>query len=118
MEEMKSRVYILVDEQNRVIRLEGEYSLPTDLTDWILIEEGAPCDRLNLAQSHYLEKSLMTEDGIYQYKWNGESVVERTEEEIEADREAMPKPEESTEDLVLELMADHEERICYLELGI
>lgn len=38
-----------------MLRLEGEYSLPADLTGWTLIEEGVPCDRLNLAQSHYLD---------------------------------------------------------------
>ena len=31
----KSRVYILTDEAGRVLRLEGEYSLPADLTGWI-----------------------------------------------------------------------------------
>lgn len=29
-----------------------------------------------------------------------------------------PEPEETTEDLLLEMAADHEERICMLELGI
>lgn len=45
MTEIKSHVYILTDEAGRVLRLEGEYSLPADLTGWTLIEEGAPCDR-------------------------------------------------------------------------
>ena len=31
--EMKSRVYIKVDEQGRILRCEGEYTLPADLTD-------------------------------------------------------------------------------------
>ena len=29
--EMKSRVYIKVDEQGRITRCEGEYTLPSDL---------------------------------------------------------------------------------------
>lgn len=86
----KSRVYILIDSKNRITRLEGEYSLPSDLEGWILIEEGDPCDRLNLAQTHYLDKSLMTEDGIYQYKWNGKKVLERTEAEMDEDRSEIP----------------------------
>ena len=90
MEEMKSRVFILTDEQNRVIRIEGEYTLPQDLKDWILIEEGEPCDRLNLAQTHYLEKGLMTDDGIYQYKYIDDTVTERTQAEIDADRQDIP----------------------------
>ena len=28
------------------------------------------------------------------------------------------KPEETTEEFILEVMADHEERICHMELGI
>ena len=62
----KSRVYIRTDDHVRITRCEGEYTLPSDLDGWILIEEGQPCDRLNLAQSHYFDGG--------------------TEEELEADR--------------------------------
>lgn len=85
----KSRVYALVDENNRVTRIEGGYTLPADITGWIFIDEGYG-DRFNLAQTHYLEKTLTTEDGIYQYKFVNNEIVERTAEEIEADREAIP----------------------------
>lgn len=83
---MKSRVYIKVDEQCRIVRCEGEYTLPSDLDGWTLIEEGRPCDRLNLAQSHYFPGGLYTMDGIPRYKWDGSAAVERTEEELEEDR--------------------------------
>ena len=89
MDENKSKVYIRIDDNNRVTRIEGGYTTPADLTDWILIDEGTG-DKYNLCQSHYLEKSLMTEDGIYQYKYVNGEVVERTAEEIEADRQAIP----------------------------
>ena len=89
MEETKSRVYILTDEQNRVIRIEGEYTLPDDLEGWILIDEGEG-DKYNLAQSHYLEKGLMTDDGIYQYKYVDDTITERTQEEMDADRQDIP----------------------------
>ncbi len=36
----KSRVYVQTDETGRVLRLEGEYSLPTDLAGWTKIDEG------------------------------------------------------------------------------
>lgn len=94
----KSRVYILTDEAGRVLRLEGEYSLPADLTGWTLIEEGAPCDRLNLAQSHYLPKPLLTEDGLCRYKLADGEIVERSEEELEAEREELPEPETAPEE--------------------
>ena len=67
----KSRVYILTDEAGRVLRLEGEYSLPADLEGWVLIEEGPACDRLNLAQSHYLDGPLYDYQGRPRYRWDG-----------------------------------------------
>lgn len=97
-ERPKSRVYILTDEAGRVLRLEGEYSLPADLTGWTLIEEGAPCDRLNLAQSHFLPKPLWTEDGFCRYKLADGEIVERSEEELEAEREELPEPETAPEE--------------------
>ena len=89
----KSRVYILTDDENRITRLEGEYTLPSDLDGWILVEEGEPCDRLNLAQTHYLQKTIFEDHGIPQYKWDGTEIIERTEEEIEADIALIPLPE-------------------------
>lgn len=92
MQTPKSRVYVLTDAQGRITRIEGEYTLPADLTDWVLVEEGASCDRLNLAQTHYLDKPLYTQDGVMRYKLEGGKVVERTAEEIEADKAKLPKP--------------------------
>ena len=98
--EMKSHVYIKADDHNRIIRCEGEYTLPSDLTDWILIEEGAPCDRLNLAQSHYFDGGLYTMDGIPRYRLDGSAAVLRTEEELEADRAARPAPPPTTDERI------------------
>lgn len=92
MQTPKSRVYVLTDAQGRLTRIEGEYTLPSDLTDWVLVEEGASCDRLNLAQTHYLDKPLYTQDGVMRYKLVDGKVVERTAEEIEADKAKLPKP--------------------------
>ena len=75
MEEMKSRVFIWVNDDNFITRLEGEYSLPDDLSDAILIDEGEPSDERNLAQTHFLEKPLINDNGEYNYKYiNGEIV--------------------------------------------
>jgi len=95
----KSRVYALVDENNRVTRIEGEYTLPNDLSGWVQIDEGYG-DKYNLAQTHYLDKPLTTEDGIYRYKYEDGEIVERTEEELEADIQevqATPSPYEALE---------------------
>lgn len=86
--EAKSHVYILVDDSGRVTQIEGECSLSNihDLSKAILVEEGAPCERLNHAQNHYLPKPLYTGDWLYRYKWTGTKIVERTAKELEADR--------------------------------
>ena len=91
MQTPKSRVYVLTDAQGRITRIEGEYTLPVDLTDWVLVEEGAPCDRLNLAQTHYLDKPLY-DGAVLRYKFVDGKVVERAAEEIEADKAKLPKP--------------------------
>ena len=91
----KSKVYIQTDTEGRIVRCEGEYALPADLDGWTLIEEGPPCDRLNLAQSHYFDGGLYTMDGIPRYRWDGSAAVMRTDEEMEADRAAIPDPKPS-----------------------
>ena len=90
MENTKSKVYILTDEQGRVIRCEGGYTMQNiqNIEDWIFIDEGTG-DKYNLCQTHYFDGGLYTDNFVPRYKWCGESVVERTKEEIETD-----KPEE------------------------
>ncbi len=90
MQTPKSRVYVQTDSENRVLRLEGEYSLPADLTGWTKIDEGSG-DRFSLAQSHYLDKPLY-DGAVLRYKLVDGKVVERTAEEIEADKAKLPKP--------------------------
>lgn len=90
MQTPKSRVYVLCDSESRVLRLEGEYSLPADLTGWTKIDEGNG-DKYALAQSHYLAKPLY-DGAVPRYKLVDGKVVERTAEEIEADKAKLPKP--------------------------
>ena len=95
----KSRVYILLDEKKRIVRIEGEYSLPPDLTGWVQIDEGYG-DRFSLAQSHYLDGGLYTMQGIPRYKYENGACVLRSEDELAADRDALPKPQPSQLDRV------------------
>lgn len=116
MQTHKSRVYVLCDSESRVLRLEGEYSLPNDLTNWIKVDEGYG-DKYALAQSHYLAKPLY-DGAVPRYKLVAGKVVERTAEEIEADKAALPKPEPTAEDDTNAMMVDHEYRLTLLELGL
>ena len=52
-------------------------------------------DRFSLAQSHYLDGGLYTMKGIPRYKYEGGACVLRSEAEIAADRDALPKPQPS-----------------------
>ena len=88
----KSKVYIQIDADGRILRCDGGYTTPSDLTGWIEIDEGTG-DKYNLCQSHYFVGGLYTMDGIPRYRWDGSAAVERTEEELEADRAARPEPE-------------------------
>ena len=113
----KSKVYIQTDDQGRILRCEGGYTTPSDLTGWIEIDEGTG-DKYNLCQSHYFDGGLYTMDGIPRYRWDGSAAVLRTEEELEVDRAARPAPPPTTEEVLLELAADHEARLCEIELGV
>lgn len=85
MNEATSKVYVQTDKQNRIIRCEGGYTTPDDLTGWVQIDEGTG-DKYNLCQSHYFDGGIYTRDGIPRYKLADGAPVLRSEEEIEADR--------------------------------
>lgn len=93
MEGFTSKVYVYTDEKNRISRCEGGYTIGNikDFAGWTLIDEGNG-DRYNLCQSHYFKGGLYTEDGIPRYKLVDGKAQERTEDEIAADRAAIPAP--------------------------
>ena len=92
----KSKVYILLDAQNSVLRCEGGYTMSNidDVSEWTYIDEGTG-DKYNLCQSHYLDGGLHTMQGIPRYKYEDGACVLRSEAEIAADRDALPKPQPS-----------------------
>ena len=87
----KSKVYIQTDIEGSILRCEGGYTTPADLTSWIEIDEGTG-DKYNLCQNHYFDGGLYTSDRIPRYHWDGTKVILRSEEEMEADRAAIPVP--------------------------
>lgn len=86
-ETQKSKVYIKVDAKGRILRCDGGYTTPADLTSWTYIDEGTG-DRFNLCQSHYFDGGLYTMDGIPRYKLQDGVPVLRSDDEIAADRAA------------------------------
>lgn len=98
----KSKVYIQTDTDGRILRCEGGYTTPSDLTGWTEIDEGTG-DKYNLCQSHYFSGGLYTMDGIPRYRWDGSAAVLRTEEELEADRAARPAPPPTTDERIATL---------------
>ena len=94
MDELQSKVYIQTDTDGRILRCEGGYTTPDDLTGWLVIDEGTG-DRYNLCQSHYFEGGLYTMDGIPRYRWDGTQAALRTEDELEVDRQIAMQPTEA-----------------------
>lgn len=82
--DMKSKVYIQTDTEGRILRCDGGYTTPADLTDWTYIDEGTG-DRYNLCQGNYFDGGLYTDDGIPRYKLVNGAPVLRSEDELEAD---------------------------------
>ena len=81
-------VYIKTNTNNFVTAINSSAFL-SDFTDWIEIDEGTG-DKYHHAQGNYLPKSLMTDDGVYQYTYTDGELQERTEEEIQKERDARP----------------------------
>ncbi len=101
------KVYVKVNENNCVTDVNSSVFLDS-VSDWLEIDEGLG-DKYSHAQGNYFDTSLMNEQGIYIYKWTGTEVVKRTDEEIQADIDALPtqKPSE-TEMLKAQLNAQIE----------
>lgn len=96
MFEYYNRHYITIDEQDRITAGWRDGPQPDrDTTDAICIsEQGSYQFRVGGEEN----PPLRTMDGIPLYRWDGEQVVARTEEEIEADRAAIPTPPPSPQE--------------------
>lgn len=93
MDEMfYNKHYITVDEQNRIVDgFSNAFRQPTD-TDACINEQGGY--QFRLFPDGEENPSLLDWDGMIPlYKWENGEVVKRTEEEVEADRAALPVPE-------------------------
>lgn len=118
MEMKKSKVYVLLNSEGYITRIDGGYTIGniTAPENWVLIDEGNG-DRYNLCQGNYFPQPIRTMGGAYCYKLVNGQPVECSAEEIAAQEEALkpvPTPslenrvevlESTTDDMIL-LMAD------------
>ena len=70
----KTKVYIKVDENNNIIDINSDIFIE-DTGGWIFIDDGHG-DKYDHAQSSYLNKPLINEDGTYNYKFINDEIIE------------------------------------------
>ena len=96
-------VMIKIDGKNRIIAIDSD-SFIQDKSEWIEIDRGYG-DKYYHAQTQYLSTPLINLDGFYRYKFINNEILERTEEEIQQDKEEIVTPmtnQERIEQLELE----------------
>ena len=74
MEEQPIKVYIKVNSNNEVIDINSEIFIQ-DLTNWIYIDSGFG-DKYAHAQSQYLDKPLINEDGQFTFKYINNKITQ------------------------------------------
>lgn len=83
LQEQPYKVLVRVDSAGRVVAINSSaFALDTDC--WTEIDSGYG-DRYHHAQGNYLPGPLMDDRGIYRYKLKDGEVVERTQDEMDAD---------------------------------
>lgn len=106
-------VYIRIDDTNMIVDINSNTFL-TDVSDWIEIDRGFG-DKYHHAQGNYFPKPIYEERGIPVYKYVDGEVLERTQEEIDADyHEPVPQPSE-TDIALVELAALESENAARLD---
>ncbi|MGI6224810.1 MAG: hypothetical protein ACOYJ1_01005 [Peptococcales bacterium] len=85
------KVYVKTDAEGRITAINSDAFIPAEeLSSWTYIDEGSG-DKYHHAQGNYFtEKPLYSEQGIPNYKLIGGAVLFRTDEEIQADVDAIP----------------------------
>ena len=78
------------DDQNRITAINSSAFIP-DPSGWVEIDSGYG-DKYHHAQGNYFDNPIMDERGIKRYKLVDGKPVERTQDEMDADWEARPKP--------------------------
>lgn len=83
------RVYVQTDEGGRITAINSNAFVPAE---WGTEIDSGFGDKYHHAQGNYFPGGVYTDDGIPRYKLVEGKAQERTEEEIQADRDAIPAP--------------------------
>ena len=83
--------YIRVDEHNRIFAGFSNAFQQPEPDDILINPEGGY--QFRLFSDGEENPQLIDEHGIPLYRWDGEKVIKRTTEELQADRDAIPLPE-------------------------
>ena len=78
-----NKVYIQVDSQNRITAINSDQFI-NNLRNWIYIDRGEG-DKYLHAQNNYFRLPIITENGIYRYKYENNVIKERSVKEITQD---------------------------------
>lgn len=105
------KVYVKTDDKNRITAVNSSAFL-SSLEGWQEIDSGFG-DKYHHAQGNYFDQPIMDDRGIYRYKLVEGAVVERSQEEMDADYiPPVPVPDNN------QRIADLEAAIAALEEGI
>lgn len=96
-------VYVTVRDDGAIIAINSDGFI-ADVTGWTKIDEGSG-DRFHHAQGNYLAGPAFDERGIPRYKLVDGEVVERTQEEMDAEVAVLP-PAPATVDERLDELHD------------
>lgn len=107
-------VYVQTDEQGRITAVNSSAFVGAD---WGTEIDQGYGDKYHHAQGNYFPQPIYTEDGIPRYKLEAGKAVERTEEEIQADRAALPEPEPTENEKLRRRVAELENQILTMKLG-
>lgn len=85
-----AKVYIQTDDRQRAVDINSDIFL-ADTDGWIEVDEGEG-DKYAHAQGNYFDPPLLEEHGVPLWAWDGEQVVRRSDEDVQADIDALPPP--------------------------
>ena len=109
-------VYGRTDDAGRIVAINSSAHL-SELDGWTELDRGVGL-RYHHAQGNYLPGPLRDERGICRYRLAGGKPVECSAQEMDEEYASRPASEMTDVELLLAMAAEHEYRLCLMELGV